>query len=454
MFDSIARRGPAGPSDAWAVDAGNSIESTTKLGSGRVTSRDTMDDLYCKSTARDRKEYRMICKTNKLVALMLAGALALQGAPTVAYAVTSAELREQADAARADLAELGSKVQALGEDLHETQYQLGVTEDKIEETEGKIVERQAELKEAQEVLGKRVSTNYKTGGVGLVSIILESTSYEELVSNFYYANKIVESDAEVIQHVKDVRAKLEEEQDALAEQQAEQQQLLAQQTKQKEKLEAQEAEQAAYVENLDAQVAAKVEEERQAELERQRREAEAAAEAARKAAEEAARREAEEARRREQEEQQQQQQQTPQDDGEGGETPVTPVGPSTGSSSLTQSQRNTIIAAAYSQIGVPYSLGTSNPGVSFDCSGFAMYCYAQAGISLPHSSVAQSYTCTPISYDQLQPGDLVFWIGTGGASTGGSHVAIYLGGGNIIHANYNGVEAIALYDGVTGYGTI
>ena len=399
----------------------------------------------------------MICKTNKLVALMLAGALALQGAPTAAFAITSAELREQANAARADLAELGSKVQALGEDLHETQYQLGVTEDKIEETEGKIVERQAELKEAQEVLSKRVSTNYKTGGVGLVSILLESSSYEELVSNFYYANKIVESDAEVIQHVKDVRTKLEEEQEALAEQQAEQEQLLAQQTEQKEKLEAQEAEQAAYVENLDAQVIAKVEEERQAELERQRREAEAAAEAARRAAEEARRREEEEAARREQEEQQQQQQQD--DDGEqtpddGGNTPVVPVTPSSGSSTLTQSQRNTIIAAAYSQIGVPYSLGTSNPGVSFDCSGFAMYCYAQAGISLPHSSVAQSYTCTPISYDQLQPGDLVFWIGTGGASTGGSHVAIYLGGGNIIHSNYNGVEAVPLYGGVTGYGTV
>ena len=440
------------------ADVGNSIESTTKPGSGPSTSRDTMDVLYCKSTARDRKEHRMICKTNKLVALMLAGALALQGAPTAAFAITSAELREQADAARADLAELGSKVQALGEDLHETQYQLGVTEGKIEETEGKIVERQAELKEAQEVLGKRVSTNYKTGGVGLVSIILESSSYEELVSNFYYANKIVESDAEVIQHVKDVRAKLEEEQEALAEQQAEQEQLLAQQTEQKEKLEAQEAEQAAYVENLDAQVAAKVEEERQAELERQRREAAAAAEAARRAAEEARRREEEEERRRQQEEQQQQQQQQD-DDGEqttddGGDTPVVPVNPSSGSSTLTQSQRNTIIAAAYSQIGVPYSLGTSNPGVSFDCSGFVMYCYAQAGISLPHSSVAQSYVCTPISYSQLQPGDLVFWIGTGGASTGGSHVAIYLGGGSIIHANYNGVEAIGLYGGVTGYGTV
>ena len=290
--------------------------------------------------------------------------------------------------------------------------------------------------------------------MGLVSLLLEAQSYEELVSNLYYAGKIYQSDAEAIQHVKDVRAELEKEQDALSQQQAEQEELLARQTEQKEKLEAQEAEQAAYVENLDAQVAAKVEEERQAELERQRREAEAAAAAARKAAEEAAKREAEEAARREQEQAQQQEQQEQGTDEGDTPTPVQPSTPSTGTSSLTQSQRNTIIAAAYGQIGVPYSLGTSNPGVSFDCSGFVMYCYAQAGISLPHSSVAQSYVCTPLSYDQLQPGDLVFWIGTGGASTGGSHVAIYLGGGNIIHANYGGVEAIGLYGGVTGYGTV
>ena len=275
--------------------------------------------------------------------------------------------------------------------------------------------------------------------MGLVSILLESSSYEELVSNFYYANKIVESDAEVIQHVKDVRTKLEEEQEALAEQQAEQEQLLAQQTEQKEKLEAQEAEQAAYVENLDAQVIAKVEEERQAELERQRREAEAAAEAARRAAEEARRREEEEAARREQEEQRQQQQQQD-DDGEqtpddGGNTPVVPVTPSSGSSTLTQSQRNTIIAAAYSQIGVPYSLGTSNPGVSFDCSGFAMYCYAQAGVYLPHgaNAICNSYGIS-VPRSDLQVGDVICY--DYGSYCG--HVAIYVGGGQVIHASRSG----------------
>ena len=403
----------------------------------------------------------MVRKTNRLIALALAGALALQGVPTAAYAVTSAELREQADAARADLAELGSKVQALGEDLHETEYQLEVTKDKIEETEGKIEERQAELEEAQEVLGDRVAANYKTKGMGVVSLVLDSKSFNDLVRNLYYADKIYESDARSIQDVKDARAKLEEEQDALSQQQSEQEELLARQTEQKEKLEAQEAEQQAYVENLDAQVAAKVEEERQAELERQRREAEAARkaaeEAARKAAEEEARREAEEAARREAEEQARQEaeaaaqgEQVEEDAAVSDEASTS----ASGASSLTQSQRNTIIAAAYSQVGVPYSLGTSNPGVSFDCSGFVMYCYAQAGISMPHSSVAQSGVCTSISYDQLQPGDLVFWIGTGGASTGGSHVAIYLGNGNIIHANYGGVEAISLYSGVTGYGTV
>ena len=405
----------------------------------------------------------------------LTSALVLQGTPIVAFGLTSQELQAQLDEARVKLDELGTQVVEAGEELHETQYQLEQTGEQIEEVKGQISQREVELDEAQEILKRRVASNYKTGGTGLASLLMDVDSFDDLVSRLYYATKVYESDEQIIQNVKDIRASLKEDQASLEKYQEEQETLLAQQTEQVEELKAQEAAQAEYVDNLDAEVAAKLEEERQAELERQRREAE---EAARIAAEQARiQAEKEEAERKEREQAQMQaqaqaqaeteNQEEPTEEGgeenegsEGTETYDTPSyesedsGESSGGGSLTQSQRNTIISAAYSQVGVPYSFGSSSPGVGFDCSGFTMWCYAQAGVSLPHSAAAQSGVTSSVSYDSLQPGDLVFWIGTGDASLTGNHVALYLGGGTIIHAVWSGVTTQSLYSGVTKYGAV
>ena len=72
----------------------------------------------------------------------------------------------------------------------------------------------------------------------------------------------------------------------------------------------------------------------------------------------------------------------------------------------------------------------SAPG-GFDCSGLVMWAYAQVGVSLPHSSYAQYGYGVPVSRDQLQPGDLVFFDGLG-------HVGIYIGGGQFVHAPHTG----------------
>ena len=81
-------------------------------------------------------------------------------------------------------------------------------------------------------------------------------------------------------------------------------------------------------------------------------------------------------------------------------------------------------------LGVPYRWGGASPS-GFDCSGFTMYVYAQVGISLPHYTGSQWGMGTPVSRDQLQAGDLVFFNGLG-------HVGIYVGGGNFIHAPHTG----------------
>ncbi len=60
-----------------------------------------------------------------------------------------------------------------------------------------------------------------------------------------------------------------------------------------------------------------------------------------------------------------------------------------------------------------------------------MYVFAQIGVSLPHNAAAQYGTGSPVSRDQLQPGDLVFFNGLG-------HVGIYIGGGQFIHSPHTG----------------
>ena len=98
------------------------------------------------------------------------------------------------------------------------------------------------------------------------------------------------------------------------------------------------------------------------------------------------------------------------------------------------------VAAAKSRLGMPYVWGAAGPG-AFDCSGLIMWAWGQAGVSLPHFSGAQYASTTHISMSQLQPGDLVF------PNDPGDHVAMYVGGGQIIEAPHSGdvVHIVPMY---------
>jgi cell wall-associated NlpC family hydrolase len=101
------------------------------------------------------------------------------------------------------------------------------------------------------------------------------------------------------------------------------------------------------------------------------------------------------------------------------------------------------IAAARSQLGVPYSWGGGDAngptyGIAqgantrgFDCSGLTLYAYAQAGITLSHLTWDQMRQGQVVPLSQIQPGDLVFYWG-------GGHMALYVGGGQVIHAPQTG----------------
>ena len=128
-----------------------------------------------------------------------------------------------------------------------------------------------------------------------------------------------------------------------------------------------------------------------------------------------------------------------------------------GAAPAATSQSNAIVAAAQAQLGLPYCFAggdiygptighdpaCTGTTVGFDCSGLALYAVYQAtGILLPHYSTTQyknasAYGGVPVSRAQLLPGDLVFFTGAVGPSPG--HVGVYIGNGQMIDAQQDGV---------------
>jgi peptidoglycan DL-endopeptidase CwlO len=90
-----------------------------------------------------------------------------------------------------------------------------------------------------------------------------------------------------------------------------------------------------------------------------------------------------------------------------------------------------VIRYAYAQLGKPYQWGATGPG-GFDCSGLTMMAWAQAGVSLPHSSRAQIGIGRQVTRSELQPGDLIFRYSPI------SHVSLYVGNGQQISATHTG----------------
>ncbi len=99
-------------------------------------------------------------------------------------------------------------------------------------------------------------------------------------------------------------------------------------------------------------------------------------------------------------------------------------------------KKATVVTTARQLLGIPYHYGGSTPESGFDCSGLVHYSYRQAGLAVPRTSKLQYRQAKPVSRRHLQPGDLIFFRNRYGSFV--SHVGIYLGKGEFIHAPSGG----------------
>ena len=112
--------------------------------------------------------------------------------------------------------------------------------------------------------------------------------------------------------------------------------------------------------------------------------------------------------------------------------------------SLTDQRAKKVVAAALSRVSTGQYVWGASGGNSFDCSGLMMYAYRQIGISLPHSSSAQSRLGKAVSIKNLKPGDLLFFYSPV------HHAGMYIGDGKFVHAR-NTRDDLEV-DTISGYG--
>jgi peptidoglycan DL-endopeptidase CwlO len=103
------------------------------------------------------------------------------------------------------------------------------------------------------------------------------------------------------------------------------------------------------------------------------------------------------------------------------------------------------VGAALSVQGTGYVWGAADPSVGFDCSGLTSWAWAQAGVYIPHSSAAQYASLPHVPLGSVQPGDLIFYYSPI------SHVALYIGGGQIVHARHPGPGGEVQVQSMFGY---
>jgi cell wall-associated NlpC family hydrolase len=312
------------------------------------------------------------------------------------------------DAKRAQAQSVLNQIQEIDGQLGLAIESYNLANVKLDEIRGELktnarhlVVAKSSLKNAQTHLSARLVSLYVNGGQGsALEVLLGADSLDDLLSRMDAVERVSDQDARVLREVKSFRTQVQQRKVRLARARAAQETVVADRASQKRSIEGQLAERERMLASIKNEIASL----QAAERLRQERLAAQARARVRAAS-------------------------LVSQDTELSTQAFAASAPEV-LAPAPDARYGGVVGIAMQYLGVPYVWGGASPS-GFDCSGFSMYVYAQMGVSLPHHAASQFGLGTPVSKDQLQPGDLVFFNGLG-------HMGIYIGGGQFIHAPHSG----------------
>ena len=304
------------------------------------------------------------------------------------------------------------EINTLDEELMEVMASISMVEDEIVELEGQIEETEEDLKEAiadeeaqYEAMKKRIQYMYEKGDYSYLELLLECKNMSDLVSKSEYVEELYEYDRKMLIKYQEARQLVEDTKEKLLMEQEELEVSKHELDEEKAGLDELLEEKKAEASDYDAEIAkvnqaatlfkAKIKQQN-AQIKKLEEEE------AKKAAEEAAKASA----------------------GKSNSPNVDSSSIISGASGSAKGKDIANFACRY--VGNPYVAGGTSLTNGADCSGFTFAIYKEFGISLPRTSTAQRGAGREVSLSDAQPGDIVCYAG---------HVAIYIGGGRIVHAS-------------------
>ncbi|MEU3106853.1 C40 family peptidase [Streptomyces albidoflavus] len=361
-----------------------------------------------------------------------AGALGLTTAALTSVALLSqtAQAAPQRPAAKPSLEEVQKKVDRLYREAGTATQKYNAAQERTKNQRAKVdklldgvAKRADKLNAARGELGAFAAAQYRSGGVSETATLLLADDPQSWFDQNQLMNRLTQRQKAVIDDYQTQQAEAGRERAKAARQLeslTESQRALKDS---KREVQGKLTEARTLLSELTAE-----EKERLAELERKKQ-----AEAERKAKERAEKEEAERKAREAAEEKEREESGSGSGPGSGSGTGTGSGGGSTAPDSSYAAKAEKVIAFARAQMGKPYVWGAAGPD-SFDCSGLTQAAWKTAGISLPRTTWDQVGVGQKVSVDNAQPGDLVFFYDDI------SHVGIYIGGGEMIHAPKPGAD--------------
>ena len=350
-------------------------------------------------------------------------------------------LTQKIDEINGEIYALNGQIEPLLETIESNQKQMDDIKVEVTNTEKEIETAKEEIKKTEEVLGKRVRELYKSGGqASYLTLIFSADSFNDLLTKLEATTRLVNIDKKMVKELNDKQEKLDNKIKSLDEKSAELTKINEETSKTLEEFQAKEAEQKRLVAEAQAEQAV-FERDYLAVSERKLiqhqisviQDSSSSLDALQSAisqlrnirdnqiksgiVKEEINAKIEAAQSKVSQLQAAIDAQNSASKPNRGDSTVSATG-------------NAIVDYAYQFLGCDYVYGATGPS-TFDCSGFTQYVFRNAaGVSLPRTTYDQINVGTPVSYNDLQPGDLVF------PHTG--HVGIYVGNGQMIHAPSTG----------------